>query len=706
MTTEFFFGDFETRSPVDLITEGGYRYTRHLDTDVLCLGGLYGFDNEPDNQLLWSPYHYWHKRAAREDEQLERLLDHINDGHYFVAWNANFDRNVWNFVATRLFRWPELKLDQVLCAQAQAEANNLPGKLEKAAECLGTRHKKDPKGKQLIDLLSKGVRATWKREFETPARMGHMRSYCLSDCFAMRDVWTAVRPLTVQEWREYHASERINDRGVEVDVEFAEAAVRYARDEEADVNQRLAELTNDTLMTVTNHTRKSRWMHDQLWPDEELQSLTEKPPKDGKERYTLDRPTRETLLDLLSNPTHAERFEPNHLDTLINVIETIEAGNSAAVRKFTTLCNTALDGRLRGQYSFSGAGQTGRFSSRGVQIHNVIRDPLDPDNADRAIDAMEDVVAGRSAEQLTRTYRYPISRLLARLIRPTFVAKEGSVLVWADYDQVEARVLPWLANSRGAERVLDVFRAGEDIYITAASGIFTTTPDAIDKVQRQIGKVATLALGFGGAAGAFNAMGRNYGVILSNDIVQTVVYNWRNANQWCVNFWHQLWEAAIGAYEHPNTWMPAGRVRYAFLPNLMRGTLVCELPCGRWLVYPQFKREWVLKKNKTTGEEYEGWRTSFVKGYGNGGARTDLWYGILAENITQGFAASLLRKALCTIDDVTVLHTHDESVAEVPEEDENYWLEELPLCMTEFESIDVSGLPLTATAESGPFYTK
>ena len=711
--SEIAFIDSETRSLADLPATGAYKYAKHPSTDASVWGFV--FDDEPGD--IWSPSWAWgNANGTRKDaETPERLLDHVADGGIVVAWNAFFDRHIWNEVMVKKYGWPVLPIEQVLCAQAQAEANNLPGKLEKACECLGTPYRKDPKGRQLIQQLAvNGDRSTWNSEvFETPEKMGHFRSYCLKDCLATRDVWQYTRPLTASEWDEYHASERINDRGVMVDVPFATAAQSYALAETLDINGELLDLTGDPKLTVTNHVRKAKWLHDELWPSEELQELTKRPQKEaGKDRFSGDRATRDAVLEMIMLPEYSELFEDEHLDEIVEFIELIEAGNSAAVRKFTAIVNQEVDARVHGGYSFNGAGQTGRFSSRGIQVHNLIRSPVEKGNPDRAIDAIEDIMNGEDPEFLVDEYGFPVSRLLARLIRPTFIAPEGKTLVWADWDQIEARVLPWLSESQGGDDKLDIFRSGKDVYKYAAQPIFhLSAPEDADDHQRQVGKVAELALGFGGAVGAFSAMGRGYGVIVPPEEARSIVTTWRANNSWCVNFWHELWDAAMAAFNYPGEWYRAGRVRYLYHPNLMRGTLICELPDGRWIVYPQFEHERVQYECKKTtarhtkGEWVDEWRTSFVKGFGGGYGRVDLWYGTLAENITQATAASFLRLALLDLDDCCILHLHDEIVLEVDDKEVAKATARLNKIMSYIPDW-ATGLPLTASIEHGYFYTK
>lgn len=696
------FLDSETRSPLDIRATGAYRYTHHPKTDVT----IWAYASSEDFGSLWSPEWAWHKNP---DKYPEALLEHALAGGYLVAWNAFFDRHVWNEVMVKKYGWPATKREQWLCAQVQAEGNNLPGGLAKAAECANVKHQKDPVGKRLMDLLANGTREDWNPEhFEAPENMGRFRGYCLYDVLSMRDIWHATRPLTLDEWADYHASEMINDRGVKVDKDFATCAMNYANAEFADLNKEIAEVSGDRRMTVTAHVRKARWLYDELHPCEELQELVTRPPKKkgDPERYSCDRSTREIVLERLSVPDIAKLFHVKHLGDIIDFLEIIEAGNSAAVRKFTAMSNQAYHDRVYGQYSCNGAGQTGRFSSRGIQIHNLIRAPLEKGNPNRAIDAIEDIMNGMLPEDLVDKYNLPLSRLLARLIRPSFIADEGNVLVWADWDQIEGRTLPWLSKSPGGDKKLRLYESGIDVYKVAAAILFNMKYEDIkdESEQRQVGKVSELALGFGGAAGAFKAMGKNYGVVLPTDQIQTIVYAWRNNNSWCPDFWAQLWDTVLAAYRSPGTWFSAGRVSYLFHPNLMRGTLICKLPCGRWLTYPQFKRE-RIEYVDDDGRTKTRMRTSFVKGFGSGYARVDLWYGTLAENITQGTAASALRYALRQVAEDVVLHTHDEIVCECSIDAEAQVKKRLRQAMTKLPEW-ADGLPLSVSFDSGPFYTK
>lgn len=285
--------------------------------------------------------------------------------------------------------------------------------------------------------------------------------------------------------------------------------------------------------------------------------------------------------------------------------------------------------------------------------------------------------------------------------------RKHKVLVWADWSAIEARVLPWLAGSRSAEECkLKLFRDGEDVYKHTASSIFDVPHTDVDEAQRQIGKVGDLSLGFGGSVGAFKGMARNYTnpltklpMTFTDEEALRIVRGWRGANPWALRFWDELKGAAYNAIRAPGQSFTAGRVEYVMESRLLGGSLLVWLPCGRPLLYPRCAiREIENPKTKVKQEQItywhsEGWRKA--------------WHGLLAENITQGFAASILRSALA--DDYVrrhaVAHTHDEIVVEVFESESEAAGKHLIEVMTG-EKPWTKGLPLKAEVKQGWYYTK
>lgn len=333
----------------------------------------------------------------------------------------------------------------------------------------------------------------------------------------------------------------------------------------------------------------------------------------------------------------------------------------------------------------------------------------------------------------------PPAKMLSMLLRPSIIARPGKTLLWGDWSAIEARVLPWLAGSRGGDELLDVFRETDvdpskpDIYIREAAGFLDVDMNELwaaykggdtdaDKRRQAYGKVPILSLGFGGGLGALQAMATNYGVHFDDVTAKRVVDSWRDRNSWARNFWGEhgrrgsygLWGAINTAIENPDTICPAGRVAYVYDRSYLGGTVFCALPSGRLLTYPSIKWEWREVENKKTKELEDRYQLTFLKGY----SRSALWYGKLAENVTQGEAASILRRTLKRLEfdrapfigDLNefmpvVMHTHDEVVTEVDEESHDLAEDLLLEIMQRNDEWDAD-LPLKAEITSHWTYTK
>ncbi len=322
----------------------------------------------------------------------------------------------------------------------------------------------------------------------------------------------------------------------------------------------------------------------------------------------------------------------------------------------------------------------------------------------------------------------PIARTLSMCLRPTFCAeRDDATLVWGDWASIEARVLPWLANSDGGQEVLNVFENVDadpdaaDIYMIEAANIHGTTPEEVQarirdkdpeaKGWRQEGKVAVLSLGFGGGVGALMAMATGYGLHFEEEKAKHIVGTWRENNRWAVRFWEELNEAFFSAYASPDTVFEAGRLSYVYNRDYHGGSIFCALPCGRLLTYPHLKYRTVTKTNKQTGEEYTTEAMTYRKGYSWG----TLWHGILSENPTQAVAASVLRAKLRRLDAKTHAggeiavrgHTHDEIILECADSKETVAWACQTLNEVMNEPLDwTEGLPLASEVQTNWFYTK
>ncbi len=634
--------DFETRSRCDLSSKGVYNYAQDGTTDVLCMS--YAFND--DEVITWTP-----------DQPFPDAVRHHKGPIY--AHNAAFERPIFWYVLQVNF-----DLTQFYCTAAQARANCLPGSLEDVGRAISSVMRKDHRGGQLIRLLS--VPRADGSFNNSPDLMAEMIRYCEQDVRAMRAISKAMRPLSDEELADYHTNERINDRGVLLDLPLAQAAIRYASVELEEIETLVADLTEGAIKSVRS-PKMRQWVIDRVGPQALKMMETY---KDGDLKYSIDKSVRANLL------AFAEENPDEIPTTVADVIQCADDLWASSVAKFSRLASLADedDQRVRGAFVFAGGSATGRASSYGAQVHNFTRKcAQEPDAVRHAM------VRGHS---IVPRFGKRVTDVLKGMLRPALIPAPGKQFVVADWSAVEARVTAWASADPQAEDVLQVFREGRDIYKREAAGIYRVAEDAVDKEQRQIGKVAILSLGFGGSIGAFSAMGRNYGVFMPESDSRRIVDAWRRANAWAVRYWEKLESAYTRALRNPNREFSAGRVTYLYDGQ----RLWYALPSGRVLCYPFAK--------------FENDEITYVKAAWKPAAdakewpRARLWRGLACENITQAIANDLLRHALRQLPDV-VLHVHDEIVLETADPDAPNTLKQVMCTPPEW----AAGLPLSAEVE-------
>lgn len=620
--------DYETSSPRDLTKIGAYKYAK--SAKIMCAGYAIYEENTFEPAMV-KPWRAWASEPMPPD-----LLAALTDPDVrLFAWNAQFERLITQHaagIAVPLEKWH--------CTAARARASAYPGKLDLCAKALGIPQKKDLAGGKLMKKLS-------SEGSGTPEEYERVLEYCMQDVVVEATIGMVVRDLTPDEWQDYWVCERMNDRGIPVDIELARAAQSYAQVEAAEIAAELKNVTKGAVTSAKEFKRIKAWLLEQA-PD----LVTLLTGEDGK--VSLDKSARITALE-------SGLDLPRDVEDLLHLID--DAGR-ASTAKYTAIENrTDEDGRLRGAYLFNGAGQTGRFSAMGFQPHNLVRDKLE--NANRVISAVLD---GSTANEVKALSGVNILTTLARLLRPTIVAENGNVLVWADYAAVEARALPWLADNVAAKGLLDLFRKGEDVYKYTASDIYRVPVDRVDKEQRQMGKIACLALGYQGGKNAFRKMARAYGLKIDDDTAEKIKISWRHVNPWAKKFWSDLEAAAICAVRKAGTIHAAGRVKYMFHGDM----LYALLPCGRLIAYPEPRLDAVDGKFGPQMQLTALKASMHPKKGETAWPRVALYGGLLAENCTQAFCASLLRSAARRLDDAgwpVVMHTHDEMLVEVAEDE-------------------------------------
>ena len=530
------FMDWETRSNSDLPVTGTLRYVLDPSTRPLLLswavdaGDLRLWCPDLSDELVPEVWAYvlgrmWcygtGKARNGNGPPFKGVPAEIADlcarpDGYIVAFNCAFDRSVWQQIATPDYGFPRIEIEQTLDCMSQSQASNLPGSLEFAGRALGLGQKtvggkaimqrfarrQDPLPGSKADienLMAKGL--TREKAIAAAIEAWDLYlTYSVQDTALLRDVWNCTRPLDGTEWQEYWTSERINDRGMLADLDVCRGAVSYREEEALHVAAECERLTGGAINSPTLTKQINEWLYERLPEDLAAGMVKQRDEETGEAtRLTGAKDVMTRLLeDIQTSDTPPS-------DDVTEFVELLQFGRSSSAVKFEKILNQEVDGRLSGSYVFNGAGQTGRYSSRGVQVHNLPRAYLENE-----LDVLDMVAAGVPIDRLREIG--PVSSVLAKLIRPTFIAPPDKMLVWGDWSAIEARVNPWLAKTRDAdEAVLAPFRQSDtdpdaaDLYVLNAAAIFHISEDVIwerykngdkeAKGQRQAGKVACIAEG-------------------------------------------------------------------------------------------------------------------------------------------------------------------------------------------------------------------
>ena len=646
--------DFETRSRCDLPARGVYNYMQDASTEVLCMS--YAFDDE--GVQTWVP---------SEQPFPQKVSDAILSGVQIRAHNAAFERLLFWYVICPDFKAPEPAMEQFYCTATQARANCAPGSLEDVGRFAGASMKKDHRGAALIRALS--VPQADGNFREDAGLMAEMIRYCETDVLAMRAFSKAMRDLTDEELADYHINERINDRGVRLDVPLAKAAVAYAAAELEDIQTTFREITG---LTSIRSPRMREWVWERVGPEARRLMTTW---KDGEAKVSIDKTVRANLLAVEG---HSE-ISPE-VREVVQCADDVWASSVAKFERAAQLADVA-DYRVRGAFVFCGGSATGRASSFGLQVHNFPRRCADEPELTRQAMVRRHAIVPQFGKRVTD--------VLKSMLRPALIPAKGKKLVVADWASIEARVTPWCSGKPG-EAKLDLFRKGEDVYKVNAAATFQCMLDEVTKDQRQVGKVQELACGFAGGVGAFAAMGRAYGIVLPESEARKMVDGWRRANAWAAPYWFDLEVAYTRAIRNPKTQMVAGRVTY-YYDGIH---LWYSLPSGRVLCYPHA----LLEEDGVTYAKAAWKPAADAKQW----PRARLWKGLACENITQATAADILRHALRQLPDV-VLHVHDEIVIETDQPEDV--LEQMQRVMSTPPAW-AEGLPLAAEASIMDRYGK
>ncbi len=638
--------DIETYSDVDLTRSGVYAYSDSPNFEILLFA--YAFDDE-ETQIV---------DLACGEKLPDRVLLALEDETIIkTAFNAAFER-------TCISRYLGHRLSPVSwqCTAVQSAMLALPLSLDGVGEVLNIKRKKLKEGADLLRFFSMPCKATKTNGGRTrnlpsdePEKWQRFKTYCIRDVDAEREIRQKLRnyPIPESEMELYRLDQEINDRGILVDQELVAQAVRCDQEFKEHTTARAYELTG--LENPNSVTQVKGWLSDRGVDVESLDKKAIKgllPDSDGEVLEMLK-------LRLLLAKTSVKKYE--------------------AIQR--SVCS---DGRVHGLLQFYGANRTGRWAGRLVQVQNLPQNHI-PDLA-----LARRLVKRGEFEQVELLYD-STPGVLSELIRTAFIPKPGCRFIVADFSAIEARVLAWLS---GEEWRLAAFADGADIYCASASKMFgvPVVKHGINGELRQKGKIAELALGYGGAVGALTAMGA-LDMGLQEEELQPLVNQWRNANPHIVKYWWDLDAAAMKAVREKVD-IQVGAVCFSY----HSGILFVTLPSGRKLSY--IKPRIVPNNYGRDGLSYEG------VGESKKWMRIETYGPKITENVVQATARDLLALAMLRLRDAgfkIVMHIHDEAVVEAPEGEGS--VDELCRLMAQAPAWAV-GLPLRADGYECPFYRK
>lgn len=597
--------DIETFSSVNLAKAGVYKYAESQDFEILLFGysvdggevqvaDLASGEKIPDDVL-----------AALYDDSVEKW-----------AFNAMFERVC---LSNYFGEW--LSPESWRCTMIWAATLGLPLSLEGVGAVLGLEKQKLTEGKSLIKYFCAPCSPTKVNGGRTRNLPEHDREkWQLFKDYNIRDVETEVSiqkklsrfPVSDDVWEEYHIDQEINDLGIGIDMALVKQAIAMDTSTREELTRKIQDITN--LENPNSVVQMRGWLSE-----------------NGLE------------MDTLGKKAVAESMKtaPKHLAEVLSLRQQLA---KSSVKKYSAM-ETAVcrDSKARGMFQFYGANRTGRFAGRIIQLQNLPQNHM-PDLA-----VARELVRDGNYEALDILYE-DIPDTLSQLIRTAFVPQNGRKFIVADFSAIEARVLAWLAGEKWR---IAVFKEGKDIYCSSAQQMFGVPVEkhGINGHLRQKGKIAELALGYGGSVGALTAMGA-LDMGLAEDELQPLVNAWRNANPMIVAFW---WDVDRAVKKAVKEHIPSevGCIRFSY----ESGFLFIRLPSGRRLAYVKPR----MGVNKFGGESvtYEG--VGSTKRW----ERLESYGPKFVENITQAVARDILMYAMRTLRHCSIVaHVHDELIIE------------------------------------------
>ena len=614
--------DLETYSDIDLKKCGVYKYAESPNFEILLFA--YSVDNGPVQVI---------DLAQGEDIPTEILAALTDETITKWAYNASFERiclSVWlRRNHPEYFQSYSILEDTVgdyldpsawKCSRIWGAYMGLALSLEGIGAVLKLSEQKMKEGKDLIKYFCVPCKATKVNGGRTrnlpsdaPDKWDVFKSYNKRDVEVELAIKEKLSKFPVPEfiWDEYHLDQEINDRGIGVDMQLVENAI--------DIDSKTKDYLMSRLVTLTGLENPNSVQQMKTWLSDY-----------GIETESLDK---KAVKELLSDADKK----------VSEVLECRQQLAKSSVKKYTAMQNMACDdNRARGCFMFYGANRSGRWAGRGIQLQNL------PQNHMSDLEEARNLVRDGNFEALELLYDN-VPGVLSELIRTAFVPKPGYKYIVADFSAIEARVLSFLA---GEQWRIDVFKEGKDIYCASASQMFKVPVEkhGVNSHLRQKGKIAELALGYGGSVGALTSMGA-IEMGLAEEELQPLVNAWRDSNQNITNLWWSVDSAVKQAVIYKSAAETHGLKFY-----YKSGMLFIDLPSGRKLCY--VKPRMGVNQFGSDSVTYEGINN-------NKWTRIESYGPKFVENIVQAISRDILAYAMRTLSHCFICgHVHDELIIE------------------------------------------
>ena len=672
--------DIETYCDVDISKSGVYAYAESPSFEILLIA--YKIDDQPvkvletwDRSWQADRFHLSRMKWARGCAEFWDALTSADVVKY--AYNANFER-------TCLSAWTghEMPPEEWRCTMVHAATLGLPGSLGAVGQALGLPEdkQKDKSGKALIQYFCKPCKPT-------KTNGGRTRNFPYHDSekweqfveYNRQDVVTestirdllAVYPVPEEEQELWTLDQYMNDHGIQVDMTLVRNILQFDAVYQEQLKEEARKVTG--LSNPNSLTQLKEWFFTTA----------------GFDVKSITKDTIPQIMDDLREARGGLLIDEDTLQKATRMLQIRQELGKTSTKKYAAMENAVCkDGRLRGILQFYGANRTGRWAGRIVQVHNL------PQNKIPDIGLARELAEENDFEYMQLLFG-EVPFVFSQLIRTAFVPSEGNTFVVADFSAIEARVIAWLA---GEEWRLEVFRTHGKIYEASASQMFHVPIENIKKGSdlRQRGKVAELALGYGGSFGAIKAMDRSGSI--PDDEIPALVANWRKASPNICKFWRTAEIAAKTAIKERRTVKLKNGIRFSYVNRI----LFIHLLSGRKLAYYNAAVE--TDENGNEFITYAG--VDDQKHWG----RLETWGGKLVENIVQATARDCLAVTMMRVDQAgysIVMHVHDEIICDVPYKDSGNLDDLKAITDIMAQAIEwAPGLPLKGDGYVTPFYKK